>query len=202
MRRYFLHLEIQIFKQASSTINQSNMSSTFLDSSQNDRCLLVHFQNPWKKEVYRILSLGIAAPAMEQLGVIQDPMAHRGSAHRYRADSCAVGSRPVTAVGQHSNWSHSEDPSSTQKSWNFTANRSNGRMIHPWKYMGDIPPKKENKSCSELYDMNHEYKLFLSTSATSKPAKSGPPSKSNIPVPGHTWGHSDCTSFSLGFSSV
>ena len=78
---------------------------------------------------------------MEQLGVIQDPMAYQGSARRYRADSCAVGSRPVTAVGKHSNWSHSEDPSSTQKSWNFTANRSNGRMIHPWKYMGNIQKK-------------------------------------------------------------
>ena len=109
---------------------------------------------------------------MEQLGVIQDPMAYQGSARRYRADSCAAVTRPVTAVGKHSNWSHSEDPSSTQKSWNFT-NRSNCRMIHPWKYMGNIPPKKENKSCSELYDMNHAWiKLFLSTSATSKPAKS------------------------------
>ena len=141
---------------------------------------------------------------MEQLGVIQDPMAYQGSARRYRADSCAAVTRPVTAVGKHSNWSHSEDPSSTQKSWNFT-NRSNCRMIHPWKYMGNIPPKKKrtnhvaNCMIWIMHELNFFYLHRLHRNQPSPTAKSGPPSKSNIPVPGHTWGHSDCTSFSLGF---
>ena len=201
MRRYFLHLEIQIFKQASSTINQSNMSSTFLDSSQKDTCLLVHFQNPWKKEVYRILSLGMRSTCN---GTARSNSGSNGVSRLCTSLPGRLMRRQpaqFTAVGKHSNWSHSEDPSSTQKSWNFTTD-----LIAEWFIHGNIweisPQKKENKSCSELYDMNHECKLFLSTSATSKPAKSGPPSKSNIPVPGHTWGHSDCTSFSLGFSSV